>query len=52
MQLMQLCCNLIIANIIPLCCNYCFIMLQLLCHYVTTILQLHRHQCVDVAMMC
>jgi hypothetical protein len=33
-------------------CKYYPTMLQLLSHYFTTILQLHRHQCVDVAMMC
>jgi len=33
-------------------CNYCAITLQLLYHYVTIIVQLYKHQCVAMAIIC
>jgi hypothetical protein len=48
-------CNYVTTRSLQLLCHYIITImptLQLVCHYVATIMQLHKQQCVDVTMMC
>jgi hypothetical protein len=48
-------CNYVAIRSLQLLCHYIITImptLQLLCHYVATILQLHKQQCVDMTMVC